>query len=192
MFSLKLDFRNFASIRETSNGAKKANRSRNTLKVFGLYVLPIKSGWSTIIQYWSKEVMCIVSIVSFVPRTATFFQEARLFGSPSPKISIGWKMTFLKSKLIDNRPSWPALNFRGKCRNTMLLSPRPVLCRRSLNSPRKEDRQRTSLRSMAVLSPAQASRGRKSLSPSVRDNCRLCVKFGSQGIILKPRTCFSP
>ena len=24
-------------------------------------------------------------------------------------------------------------------------------------------------------------RGRKSLSPSVRDNCRLCVKFGSQG-----------
>ena len=154
MFSLKLDFRNFASIRETSNGAKKANRSRNTLKVSGLYVLPIKSGWSTIIQYWSKEVMCIVSIVSFVPRTATFFQEARLFGSPSPKISIGWKMTFLKSKLIDNRPSWPALNFRGKCRNTMLLSPRPVLCRRSLNSPRKEDRQRTSLRSMAVLSPA--------------------------------------
>ena len=111
MFSLKLDFRNFASIRETSNGAKKANRSRNTLKVSGLYVLPIKSGWSTIIQYWSKEVMCIVSIVSFVPRTATFFQEARLFGSPSPKISIGWKMTFLKSKLIDNRPSWPALNF---------------------------------------------------------------------------------
>ena len=192
MFSWKLDFRNFASIRETSNGAKKANRSRNTLKVSGLYVLPIKSGWSTIIQYWSKEVMCIVSIVSFVPRTATFFQEARLFGSPSPKISIGWKMTFLKSKLIDNRPSWPALNFRGKCRNTMLLSPRPVLCRRSLNSPRKEDRQRTSLRSMAVLSPAQASRGRKSLSPSVRDNCRLCVKFGSQGIILRPRTCFSP
>ena len=24
-------------------------------------------------------------------------------------------------------------------------------------------------------------RGRNSLSPSMRDNCRLCVKFGSQG-----------
>ena len=32
--------------------------------------------------------------------------------------TIGWKMTFWKSKLIDNRPSWPALNFRGKRRNT--------------------------------------------------------------------------
>ena len=30
-------------------------------------------------------------------------------------------MTFRKSKLIDNRPSWPALNFRGKCRNTMQM-----------------------------------------------------------------------
>ena len=28
--------------------------------------------------------------------------------------TIGRKMTFWKSKLIDNRPSWPALNFRGK------------------------------------------------------------------------------
>ena len=27
----------------------------------------------------------------------------------------------------------------------------------------------------------KTGRGRKSLSPSVRDNCRLCVKFGSQG-----------
>ena len=26
----------------------------------------------------------------------------------------------------------------------------------------------------------KTGRGRKSLSPSVRDNCRLCVKFGSQ------------
>ena len=38
--------------------------------------------------------MCFVS---FVPRTATFFQEARLFGSPSPKIrfflatNLGWR-----------------------------------------------------------------------------------------------------
>ena len=27
----------------------------------------------------------------------------------------------------------------------------------------------------------KTGRGKKSLSPSVRDNCRLCVKFGSQG-----------
>ena len=46
-------------------------------------------------------------------------------------------MTFRKSKLIDNRPSWPALNFRGKCRNTMLLSPKLLFCRQSLNSLRK-------------------------------------------------------
>ena len=32
--------------------------------------------------------------------------------------TIGWKMTFWKSKLIDNKPSWPALTFRGKRRNT--------------------------------------------------------------------------
>ena len=30
-------------------------------------------------------------------------------------------MTFRKSKLIDNRPSWPALNFHGKCRNTVQM-----------------------------------------------------------------------
>ena len=47
------------------------------------------------------------------------------------------KMTFRISKLIDNRLSWPARNFRGKRRNTMLLFPKPVLCRRSLNSLRK-------------------------------------------------------
>ena len=33
MFSLKRDFRDFATIRKTSNRAKKANRSRNTLTV---------------------------------------------------------------------------------------------------------------------------------------------------------------
>ena len=43
-------------------------------------------------------------------------------------------MTFRKSKLIHNRPGWPPLNFREKCGNTMLLLPKPVLCRRSLNS----------------------------------------------------------
>ena len=30
----------------------------------------------------------------------------------------------------------------------------------------------------------KTGRGRKSLSPSVRDNCRLCVKFGSQGDLI--------
>ena len=40
--------------------------------------------------------------------------------------TIGWKMTFRKSKLIDNSPGWHPLNFREKCRNTMLLSLKPV------------------------------------------------------------------
>ena len=35
---------------------------------------------------------------------------------------------------------------------------------------------------IAELTPKkETGRGRKSLSPSVRVNCRLCVKFGSQG-----------
>ena len=37
--------------------------------------------------------------------------------------TISWKVTFRKSKLIDNMPSWPALNFRGN------VSPKPLLCR---------------------------------------------------------------
>ena len=35
------------------------------------------------ISYWLKEFLCIVS---FVPRTTMFFQEARLFGSLLPKL----------------------------------------------------------------------------------------------------------
>ena len=38
----------------------------------------------------------------------------------------------------------------------------------------------------------KTGRGRKSLSPSVRDNCRLCVKLVLRGIILEPRISFSP
>ena len=35
---------------------------------------------------------------------------------------------------------------------------------------------------IAELTPKKKTgRGRKSLSPPVRDNCHLCVKFGSQG-----------
>ena len=35
---------------------------------------------------------------------------------------------------------------------------------------------------IAELTPKkETGRGRKSLSPSVRVNCHLCVKFGSQG-----------
>jgi len=56
--------------------------------------------------------------------------------------TIGWKMTFRKSKLIDNRPSWPALNYRGKCRNTMLLSPKPVLSGDRWTHSEKGERQR--------------------------------------------------
>ena len=85
--------------------------------------------------------------------------------------TIGWKMTFRKLKLSDNRPSRPTLNFRGKCRNTMLCY---------------------------ELTPKKKSgRGRKSLSPSVRDNCRLCgcsfkVKFGSQARHIGTENLFQP
>ena len=98
--------------------------------------------------------------------------------------TIGWKMTFRKLKLSDNRPSRPALNFRGKCRNTMLFSPKTRV-----------------MSAIAELTPKKKTgRGRKSLSPSVRDNCRLCgcsfkVKFGNldlRPVILEPRTSFSP
>ena len=58
--------------------------------------------------------------------------------------TIGRKMTFRKS----------TLNLRGKYGDTT----KPVLCRRSLNSLRKR----------------KPGERRKSLSPSVRDNCRLC------------------
>ena len=67
-------------------------------------------------------------------------------------------MTFRKSKLIDNRPGWHPLNFVREV-ETMLLSQKPVLC----HTLKKK-----------------TCRGRKSLSPSVGDNHRLCVKFVSQ------------
>ena len=75
------------------------------------------------------------------------------------------KVTLQKLKLIDNRPSWPALNFRGKWRNTT----KHFLCRAITELTQKK----------------KTSKGGKYLSPSVRDNCRLCgcsfkVKFGPQ------------
>ena len=62
---------------------------RNTLKV-SFSVLRIKSRWSTgrqvtLINNHLVLVEEVMRIVSFVPRSATFFQEARLFGYPSPK-----------------------------------------------------------------------------------------------------------
>ena len=90
-------------------------------------------------------------------------------------------MTFRKLKLSDNRPSRPALNFRGKCRNTMLFSPKTRV-----------------MSAIAELTPKKKTgRGRKSLSPSVRDNCRLCgcsfkVKFGSQALHIGTENLFQP
>ena len=90
-------------------------------------------------------------------------------------------MTFRKLKLIDNRPSRPALNFRGKCRNTMLFSPKTRV-----------------MSAIAELTPKKKTvRGRKSLSPSVRDNFRLCgcsfkVKFGSQARHIGTENLFQP
>ena len=62
---------------------------RNTLKV-SFSVLPIKSRWSTgrqvtLINNHLVLVEEVMRIASFVPRSAKFFQEARLFGYPSPK-----------------------------------------------------------------------------------------------------------
>ena len=83
-------------------------------------------------------------------------------------------MTFQKSKLIDNKPSL-ALNFHGNVETWYSYCQIPC-----------------SVGDCWTHSEKKTSRGRKSLSPSVRDNCCLCVKFGSQGIIFEPRTCFSP
>ena len=46
---------------------------------------------------------------------------------------------------------------------------------------------------IAELTPKKKTgRGRKSLSPSVRDNCHLCVKFGSQGDHIATENLFQP
>ena len=46
---------------------------------------------------------------------------------------------------------------------------------------------------IAELTPKKKTgSGRKSLSPSVRDNCRLCVKFGSQGDHVGSENLFQP
>ena len=91
-------------------------------------------------------------------------------------------MTFRKSKLIDNRPRLPALNFRGKCRNMMFLSPTPVLCWRSLNS----------VNSLRKRRPAGEENLSHSLSLILWDITVVSVSnLVLRGIILKPRTCFS-
>ena len=43
-----------------------------------------------------------------------------------------------------------------------------------------------------LTSKKKTGRGRKSLSPSVRDNCRLCVKFGSQEDHIATENLFQP
>ena len=46
---------------------------------------------------------------------------------------------------------------------------------------------------IAELTPKKKTgRGRKSLSPAVRDNCRLCVNFGSRGDHIGPENLFQP
>ena len=80
--------------------------------------------------------------------------------------TIGWKMTFRKSKLIDNRPIL-ALNFRRNVETHCSYCQNPMFCRWLLNSLLEEDQQRMKI---------AFSLG--------RDNCCLCVKFGSQGFII--------
>ena len=46
---------------------------------------------------------------------------------------------------------------------------------------------------IAELTPKKKTgRGRKLLSPSVRDNCRLCIKFGSHGDRIRTENLFQP
>ena len=91
--------------------------------------------------------------------------------------SIGWKMTFGKSKLIDNRPTWPSLNFRGNVETR---------CSQRQNSCSVGDRW--------THSEKKTGRGRKLLSPSVRWEMTVVCESNLvlRGIILEPRTCFSP
>ena len=63
-------------------------------------------------------------------------------------------MTFRKSKLIHKRPGWPLLKHDALITKTRVMSAITEL------TPRKK-----------------TGRGKKSLSPSVRDNCRLCMVF---------------
>ena len=104
---------------------------------------------------WRKGELAMISPkFSFVPR-------------PNEGKYHWLKMTLRKLKLIDNRPSWPALNFRRKCRNTT----KHMLCRTIAELTQKK----------------KTGKGRKQLSPSARDDCRPCgcsvkVKFGSQAV----------
>ena len=62
-----------------------------------------------------------------------------------------------------NSPSWPALILETRC--SYRQNPCCVGDRWTYSEKTEK----------------KTSRGRNSLSPSLRDNCRLCVKFGSQG-----------
>ena len=88
---------------------------------------------------------------------------------------------FRKSKLMDSRPSWPELNFHGKCRNMMLYYlPKPVLCRPSLNSLWKRR-------------PAKEENHCLLLWERTREITIICVSnLVLRRIILDARTCFSP
>ena len=102
--------------------------------------------------------------------------EFYLYFAQTKGNTIGWKVTFRKWKLIDNRPSQPALTFRRRCRNMMLLSPKPVLCQRSLNSLRKRRLAEEENRSLLLW-----------------ETTVICVSnLVLRGIILQPRTCSSP
>ena len=81
--------------------------------------------WTTLTNYkdsWHSNITVVAC------EQALLFRRARGRGKESLQRSpinfhlyfaqmkgntIGWKVTFQKSKLIDNTPSWPALNFRG-------------------------------------------------------------------------------
>ena len=81
--------------------------------------------WTTLTNYkdsWHSNITVVAC------EQALLFRRARGRGKESLQRSlinfhlyfaqmkgntIGWKVTFRKSKLIDNTPSWPALNFRG-------------------------------------------------------------------------------
>ena len=115
-----------------------------------------------------------------------------LYFAQMDETTIGWIIMFRKSKLIDNRPRWPALNFRGKCRNTMLLSPTHVLCWRSLNSVNSLRKRRPAEEENLSLTLSLSLSLSLSLLNSVRDNCRLCVQFGSQGDHIGTENLFQP
>ena len=70
---------------------------------------------------------------SLQPSLSNFY----LYFAQTKGNTIGWKMTFRKLKLIDNRPSRPALNIFVGNETRCSFRQKPVLCRRSRSSLRK-------------------------------------------------------